>query len=664
MVRVMNVAARAVLTGFVLLLAACGGGGGRGSGGPPNPPAPTTFSVGGTVSGLNGNSLALRLNGGADLVVAANGNFTFPGRLASGTAYTVTVQTQPTAPAQTCLLTNATGNIAANVTNVTVACTTNTYPVGGTVTGLAAAGLVLRNNGGDDLAVNADGAFTFGTAIASGANYLVTVFAQPANQHCSVTNGSGPVLAADVTGVAVTCVNTYTIGGTVSGLDVPGLVLRNFGGDDLTVNANGAFTFSARVPLGGAYNVTAVAGTPNAPRHLCQVANSAGLVPNANVADVLVTCEADRFAYVAHYNLNGPFSGSAITAYTQDHETGGLTLIAGTSTFPTGSGATSLASDPRGRFIYVANELADTVSGFSVNPATGALTPVPGSPYAAGVRPRDVAIDSEGKFLYATAWYSSEVYGWAIQADGSLVAVPGSPVSTVSGGTSSGPISIAMSQDQQCCYVYVAHQLASPAELSAFAYDQDTGALTPVAGSPYAMPGLHSPSSVVANITGELVYVTATGSSNVATFDIAGGIGGGVLTPRPGSPTPFTPGPCEIVQPRLSPSIFAASSNAYVIAHWGTDVDTALPTFLGGTSLEAGNYCTVASDPHGRFAYTTNNNADTLFGFSVDQIGGTFTPLPLSPTPPENRLTTPSREPRAMVLRYSRRDREDTQVPE
>jgi 6-phosphogluconolactonase len=394
-------------------------------------------------------------------------------------------------------------------------------------------------------------------------------------------------------------------------LDVAGLVLRNSGGDDLTINANGAFTFATRVPLGGAYSVTAVAGTPASPRHVCQVANAAGLVPNAPVTHVQVTCEADRFAYVAHYNLNGPFSGSAITPYTQNHQSGALTLIAGTSTFATGSGATSIASDPRGRFIYVVNEWADTVSGFSVDAATGALTPVPGSPFAAGVRPRDVAIDSEGKFLYAAAWYSSEVYGWAIQADGSLVAVPVSPVSTMSGGSSSGPVSISMSQDQQCCYVYVAHQLALPAEFSAFAYDQDTGALSHVAGSPHTMPGLYSPTSVVANITGELVYVTASGTSNVATFDIAGGIGGGVLTSRAGSPTAFTPGACDIVQPRLSPSIFAASSNAYVIASWGTDVDTALPAFLSGASLDAGNYCTVASDPHGRFAYTTNNTADT-----------------------------------------------------
>ncbi|MEO6689015.1 MAG: proprotein convertase P-domain-containing protein [Dokdonella sp.] len=86
--------------------------------------APTTYTVGGNVSGLSGSGLVLSLNGGAQtLPVAANGTFTFPTGLADTTAYAVTVGTQPSNPSETCTVTNGSGTVAsANVTNVTVTC--------------------------------------------------------------------------------------------------------------------------------------------------------------------------------------------------------------------------------------------------------------------------------------------------------------------------------------------------------------------------------------------------------------------------------------------------------------------------------------------------------------------------------------------------------------
>ena len=82
-----------------------------------------------------------------------------------------------------------------------------TYTVGGTVSGLTGSGLVLRNNGGDDLPVSASGTFAFATEVANGAAYVVTVFTQPANptQTCVVTNGSGTMGSSNVTNISVTC---------------------------------------------------------------------------------------------------------------------------------------------------------------------------------------------------------------------------------------------------------------------------------------------------------------------------------------------------------------------------------------------------------------------------------------------------------------------------
>ncbi|MBS0580712.1 MAG: hypothetical protein JSR36_15755 [Proteobacteria bacterium] len=83
----------------------------------------------------------------------------------------------------------------------------NTYTVGGTVSGLVGSGLILQNNGGDNLAPASSGAFTFATRIASGAPYSVTVAAQPAapTQNCAVKNGSGTAGMTNVTSVAIDC---------------------------------------------------------------------------------------------------------------------------------------------------------------------------------------------------------------------------------------------------------------------------------------------------------------------------------------------------------------------------------------------------------------------------------------------------------------------------
>ncbi len=82
------------------------------------------------------------------------------------------------------------------------------FSVGGTVSGLAGTGLVLNNNGGDALAIAANGSFAFTTKLSSGDNYSVSVATQPSSpaQTCSVTNGTGSVATANVSNVSVACV--------------------------------------------------------------------------------------------------------------------------------------------------------------------------------------------------------------------------------------------------------------------------------------------------------------------------------------------------------------------------------------------------------------------------------------------------------------------------
>jgi hypothetical protein len=256
------------------------------------------YTVGGTVTGLaSGDTLVLQDNGAQNLTVSASGSFTFATSLASGTNYAVTILSQSGVTAQTCNVSGGTGMVAGgNVTSVAINCTTNKYTIGGTVSGLAGTGLVLQDNGGDNRTITANGTFAFATPIASDATYSVTVLTQPTSpwQTCAVTTGSGTVGSANVTNVTITCTtNTYTIGGTLSGLAATeSVVLRNNGANNLTVGANGAFTFTTAIPSGGAYAVT-VLTNPASPSQNCVVTSGAGNVTNANITSVVVTCTTD-----------------------------------------------------------------------------------------------------------------------------------------------------------------------------------------------------------------------------------------------------------------------------------------------------------------------------------------------------------------------------------
>ncbi|WP_419420061.1 hypothetical protein ACNVED_01835 [Legionella sp. D16C41] len=244
------------------------------------------YTVGGRVFGLSG-TLVLVNNASEALTIHTDGTFTFPSALTPGSTYVVTIQNQPAT--QTCTVSNGNGTITnANITNITVNCSTNTRTIGGNVAGLAASeSVVLQNNGGDNLTINSNGTFTFSIPVAQGAPYHVSILTQPATQTCTVTNGNGIASTTNITNVQVTCAtNAYTVGGTVSGLTGT-VVLQNNGSDNLSLNSNGPFTFPTPVAEGTTYHVT-VLTQPTGQN--CSVTNDNGTMGGANITNVAVNC--------------------------------------------------------------------------------------------------------------------------------------------------------------------------------------------------------------------------------------------------------------------------------------------------------------------------------------------------------------------------------------
>src|SRR6516164_2279178 len=119
----------------------------------------------------------------------------------------------------------------------------------------------------------------------------------------------------------------------------------------------------------------------------CAGAGSSGRVPPPGSAPNALMRQAEsasptgvvEFAYVTNENVNS-ISGFSINA------TGALTPVSG-SPFATGTSPIGIAVDPAGKFVYAANANSKNVSGYSINTSTGALTPVPGSPFTAGSHP-------------------------------------------------------------------------------------------------------------------------------------------------------------------------------------------------------------------------------------------------------------------------------------
>src|SRR5258708_7666323 len=154
-----TVLASAASAFLALSLTACGGGSG-------NPTATTDYTIGGTVTGLStSQQVVLNDNLNDMLTVTANGTFTFTTPVANNTSYAVTVGTQPTG--QICTVARGSGSgVTANVATVSVICSTDTYTIGGSVSGLASGVQVtLDDNSADALTVTANGAFTFATPV-------------------------------------------------------------------------------------------------------------------------------------------------------------------------------------------------------------------------------------------------------------------------------------------------------------------------------------------------------------------------------------------------------------------------------------------------------------------------------------------------------------------
>lgn len=165
------------------------------------------FAVGGAVVGLSAPGLKLASSWGEMLEITSSGTFRFTELQPDLSSYAVTVLSAPSKPRQQCVVEHGQGDVAgAEVGDVVVRCTTETFRVAGQVAGLLGTGLTLRLGDHETIAIAAAQSFSFATAVPDGSPYTVSVAAQPTSpaQRCVVMRGTGTV-DGDVTDVQVVC---------------------------------------------------------------------------------------------------------------------------------------------------------------------------------------------------------------------------------------------------------------------------------------------------------------------------------------------------------------------------------------------------------------------------------------------------------------------------
>jgi 6-phosphogluconolactonase len=254
-------------------------------------------------------------------------------------------------------------------------------------------------------------------------------------------------------------------------------------------------------------------------------------------------------------------SDNTIRGYRIDTKTGTLKEVPG-SPFATGPNPESIAVDFRGPFAYVANEGSDSVSGYKINPTSGALTPVPGGAFPAGTGPVSVAVISsvvqKVSYLYVANKLDDTVSGYKIESTGALTPVPGSPFKT---GHSPVSVTAVESDLPHIFVVYVANSESDT--VSAYVADEATGTLNERFGKPFETES--HPDSVATGMLGPrfgqlVLFVANLRSGTVSIYGGSGGIVGSVLTGQDPS--------------ALGTSFTAIDTSFVYVAHRGFDTDT------------------------------------------------------------------------------------------
>jgi len=308
------------------------------------------YNISVAVTGLTG-TLVVQDSKSDQLTFTTNTTQTFASTYASGSTYSVTIQTQPAG--QTCTLSsNSSGTITSNVT-VTATCISN-YTISVAATGLSGT-LVVKDSKGDSLTFTTNDTQTFASTYASGSTYSVTIQTQPAGQTCTLSSNASGTITANTT-VTATCVSNDTISVATTGL-VGTLVVQDSKGDSLTFTTDTTQTFASTYTSGSSYSVT-IQTQPAG--QTCTLSGNASGTITSNIT-VTATC-------ISNYTISVAATGLTGTLVVQDSKNDTLTFTTNNtqtfaSTYASGSSySVTIQTQPAGENCTLSSNASGTIT--------------------------------------------------------------------------------------------------------------------------------------------------------------------------------------------------------------------------------------------------------------------------------------------------------------
>jgi len=321
-----------------------------------------------------------------------------------------------------------------------------------------------------------------------------------------------------------------------------------------------------------------------------------------------------------------------------------LALTVAAALFAVG-GAAASTSGPQGSsvvgHVYVNDNTAplNTIAGFDRH-ADGSLTPIPGSPFAAGgsgaghadASQGSLELSADGRYLLAVDAGSNQISVLRIKPDGTVQAATGSPVA--SGGID--PVSITVHGD----LVYVANagpgSNAGDTNYTGFRLNAG-GQLRPIPDSTYALPNDSKPGQVLFNGDGTRLAGTRIASSRIDSFTVGSD---GRLTAAPGSPyhaqtfsppqgygqfgSEFSPtNPDELF---VSDAHTAAGGAAFpgLVSSFTDAADGTLTPVGAPVANDGGASCWIEISHDGSFLFVVNTASASISSYSIGD-GGALT---------------------------------------
>jgi 6-phosphogluconolactonase (cycloisomerase 2 family) len=213
--------------------------------------------------------------------------------------------------------------------------------------------------------------------------------------------------------------------------------------------------------------------------------NSLGTPTTQNVGNNPVGVTVSYFNHFVYVLDQEPEPNARVLGFSQNTTTGALTPLPGTTitaTSTTGYAAgevpNAIVEEPTSRYVYVTDQVANQLIGYTVLPS-GALLPMVYSVFPTGLFPAGLTIDPTGKLIYVVNYNASTVQGYMING---ATGTPAGAVGAFATGTGTGPSCVAI-DPALGTFLFTSNSLDNT--VTGERINVNTGGLQPVQNSPF-----------------------------------------------------------------------------------------------------------------------------------------------------------------------------------